>query len=311
MELTTFISEIEKHLKKPTGLIAVSQGPLKLTKANTRLNKYNFNLQDVLAIGTTVEGFVKQLPDHGFTDGAVMYFRLQRGATTHLVGETVLKFATNAAQLAAPINESQTVEPSVMPQQAAPIEILKPVQPTPPPQMPMPTMPQAAMGYTQVPSHEWISLKVKEERHADLLQRLNKAEKDRDQAESDLRMEKEKTFGLERKLDTIADRHELALERMEKDKKSFLETEAGKEVIGLAGRIPEMIQALKPQPQISSGGMGNPLAGASAAKQGFAQQLADYPDEIIPILQQVANHTMNTEGFFEALQNQLNTMNNG
>ncbi|WP_323027983.1 hypothetical protein [Gelidibacter japonicus] len=300
MELSKFVSEVEKHLKNPTGFIAVTQGTNKLTKPNVNKNKYNFALQDVLAMAPNVETFIKQLPQYGFSDGATMTFRLKRGASTHLLSETTLKFGSQ--QLAAPI---QPQEQSVAHQATPTLNPPTPMQY----QSPAPTMPQPAMGFTQVPSHEWISLKVKEERHADLIERLNKAEKDRDKAESELRMEKEKTFGLERKLDTIADRHELAMERLEKDRKSFLETEAGKEVIGLAGRLPEMIQALKPnQPQIGAGGMANPLANASAAKQTFAQELINYPDEVVPLLQQVAYHTMNTDGFHEALVNQLGTM---
>lgn len=310
MELSTFITEIEKHLKRPNGLIAVTQDKLKLTKAVSH-NKYNFNLQDVLGLAPSIEEFVKQLPHHGFTDGAVMSFRIQRGMTTQLVGRTVLKFAAGANS--APVEPLAPETPLYQkPDAVAPTEILKPVQQIQPPMsLASPTMPQAAMGFTQVPQHEWISLKVKEERHADLLERLNKAEKSRDQAESDLRIEKERLFSLERKLETINDRHEIAMERLEKDRKGFLETEAGKEVIGLAARLPEMIHAMKPQQQLPPGAMGNPLAGASTEKQAFANEFMEWPDEIIPVLKTVAQHVINTEGFYEALQNQLNTMKNG
>lgn len=299
MELSKFVSEVEKHLKKPSGFIAVTQGKNKLTKPNVNKNKYNFTLQDVLAMAPDVETFIKQLPQHGFTDGAIMIFRLKRGGSTHLLSETILKFGSQ--QLSAPV---------IQPEQTA-----SPTNPTPtmqhtPITPPVPSAPQAAMGYTQVPSHEWINLKVKEERHADLIERLNKAERDRDKAESELRMEKEKTFGLERKLETIGDRHELAMERLEKDRKGFLETDSGREVIGLAGSLlPKLIDSLdNKQHQIGAGGMANPLSSASPAKQTFVQELVSYPDEVVPILQQVAYHAMNTDGFHEALVNQLSTM---
>lgn len=303
MELKSFISEVEKHLSKPTGLIAVSQGSLKLTKPGVTKNKHNFTMQDVLSMAPDVQGFIQQLPSQGFTDGAIMHLRLQRGASTHLVHETKLVFGANTAQLSAPIESISQQQPAHPPTQTS----------HPPIQTPMhnqqQSMPQPAMGYTQVPQHEWINLKVKEERHADLIERLSKCEKDRDKAESELRMEKEKTFGLERKLDTIADRHELAMERLEKDRKGFLETEAGKEVIGLAGRLPEMIQALKPQlPQQNMGGMANPLANAGAEKQQFAAELASYPDMVVPLLKKVAYHSLNTDGFYEALEQQLITL---
>lgn len=305
MELSKFVSEIEKHLSKASGLIAVSQGSLKLSKPNTNKNKHNFNMQDVLAMSPNgVEAFIKQLPAHGFSDGAVMTFRLQRGASTHLLSETTLRFGSQ--QLAAP--NLPTEQPTIQSEPTANAPNPMQYPPTPQPAMAQPSMPQMAMGYTQVPQHEWINLKVKEERHSDLLERLNKAEKDRDKAESELRMEKEKTFGLERKLDTIADRHELAMERLEKDRKGFLDTEAGKEVIGLAGRIPEMIQALKPQQQQIGGGMANPMTNLGPEKQQFVQELANYPDVVVPLLQKVAHHSINTDGFYEALENQINNI---
>jgi hypothetical protein len=284
IEKTKFYAEIEKHLKGKNGLIAVTKGNSKLQKSFGNGNKFNFTLQDVLAHANSVEAFIQALPSKGFGSGSVLIFRKTHGNTTAYVSETELNFSEPQQQLSGPTpttnsNPQQTTEPMEQPK------------------TPSATPATAAMGFTQVPQYELITLKVKEERFADLVEKLAKAEKERDKAESDYRMEREKSFTLERKLETIEEKHELKLEREINNKKGFLETESGQALAGAAiSNLDKILLAIKPQ-SASAVGMGNPLASLSQQKQAFFEALKEMPDEILPYLQKAAELFLNDDEF--------------
>src|SRR5690606_1645144 len=165
--------------------------------------------------------------------------RKKHGSTTQLEGEVKLKFKNQEDNSTESHNTTTQTQQS-MENQAS--------------------QPQLAMGYTAIPQTELISLKVLQERYTDIVDKLKLAEKERDQAQSDLRMEKERSFGLERKLETIEDRHLLAIEKVEANNKKFFDTDAGKEVItGLAASMPQIIEAIKPRQSGGAVGMGNPV----------------------------------------------------
>lgn len=277
---TQFYAEIEKHLKSKNGLIAVMKGNNKLQKTNGNNNKFNFSLDDVLQHASSVEAFIQSLPSKGFGNGSVLIFRKQHGNTTAYVSETELKFANDTQETAL---NTPAINPTVNPQ---------------PMEQPKQSTHAASMGYAQVPQYDLITLKVKEERYADLVEKLAKAEKERDKAESDYRMEREKAFVLERKIETMEDKFELKLERELNNKKGFLDTESGQALAGLAiNKIDGVIAAFKgggSQPQMS---MGNPLASFSAKKQAFIEMLKDTPDELLPYLDKALDLFLNNDEF--------------
>lgn len=306
--MNTFYSEIEKHLKKTGGLIAITQGKNKLQKKNSNVNKFNFNLKEVLELQPSIEEFIKALPKYGFSSGAILSLRKVHGSSTRLISEVTLKFEGDNVeqnqkqplQLSAPINNALQ----------KPLETMSDDHQ----QQPMPTK-AMGMGFTQVPQSDLINLHLKSERYADILEKYNDAKTDRDDAKRELKKAKDEAYDLQRKLDTIEDKYEMKIERLLAENKKFFETETGKELIGVLGQIlPTVVDKFAPsngqaqaQPQPAlSGGMPN----LSQAKQQFIGVLSQASDEAIPVLQSVTHHLMNTDDFYDRLSELIQSFDN-
>jgi len=287
-----FYKSIENHLNKKGGLIAVTQGNKKLQKNNTNIFKFNWSKQDVLNEALSVQEFIESLPQKGFNSGSVLSLRRVHGNTTSLEGEIILNFKDETAQsLSNPNQESSNINHNYMqsnnnaPQNQPPVN---------------------GLAYAQMPTHEVIDMKVKLMRYEDLVDKLKRAEDDLSATKLELHTTKETLISTERKLETINDKHDLEKERIETSRKTFFDTDTGKEVVGaLAGRLPEILEAFKPRQAV---GMGNPLAGLSELKQQCAATLKDIPDEAIPLLMQTKDMILSIDGFAETLQRLINNV---
>lgn len=289
-----FYSNIETFLQTKGSFIAITQGSNKLAKPNATINKYNFSLEDINTISGSVAAFIESLPSKGFTTGAQLIRRRTNGSTFKPLQSTELTF-----------NELKTPEPQTEVQQPQ-IQLAAPL-------VQQPVAPQTASnmstnGNISIPQHEYVSLKVKEERTEELRSRLHRAEKERDTAESELRIEKEKNHTLTRKLETIKDKHEIKIERVKSDQKGFLDTDTGKEVaVGLAGALPQILEALKPKaPAV---GLAGAIGEMSMQKKQFINELKNIPDEYLQLLGTVVHHSMHTQGFIEELQQLIQSKN--
>lgn len=301
---------VKEHLKKPTGIIAVTQGSNKLQRPKVKHHKYNWNLKDILNVSSGVEDFFENyVKPKGFGNGAILSLRNTAG-TSHKTKHTIMLQIKDA-----PTGLSK---PETTNKNSNNNNIMGHEDNT---QQSSQNAPAGGMGYTQVPSHEFISLKVVQERYNDISDKLRRAEKERDEAESKLRSEKEKTLSLERKLDTLEDRHQLAIERLEVAKKGFLDTPAGQEAMkGLAASLPVIAESLvtrgqQPQ-QAAASGLSNPQVESPVKQQFIKSIVVPSQDEVLEamavIMQAMNIDEMYAEETFEKAQSivELNSGNN-
>src|SRR5690606_4044878 len=90
------------------------------------------------------------------------------------------------------------------------------------------------------------------------------------------------------KLEIIESKHDLEKERILLGRKTFLDSDAGKEVVGALGQaLPELIKAIKPQAQHALPAMGSPFAEMQPAKKQLVTQLMQLPDAEFPFLGQL------------------------
>jgi len=300
---------IEKHLERGTAVIAVFQGKNKRQKPEARINKFLWSKADVLKDYASVEAFIKDLPNHGFTDGAILQLKRfeGRGAKTH--AETILNFENTTPST--PVTPHQT--PPVTETNKAPVMNTQQPQPqnvVPQPQVHMAAPMPVAMGYTQVPQHDFVALKVKEERYLDLTEKLKKVESDLADAKSELRIEKEKSYAAEKKLETIIDRKDFEKQKALADKEGALDKLMNNEAIvnglgTLLGKVPETLEAMK-----GGGGnpvaLGNPIANFSETKKQLVSQIQSLPDNVVMLLINTATGLTTEDQFAAYLQEGLN-----
>lgn len=282
------IKSVETHLAKPKALIAVTQGGHKLQK-NASHNKFNWTKADVEQEFGSVANLIDSLKDKGFTTGAVLVFRFVHGSTTRYEGEIKLNIGpsnTNEVNKQAESMDPQTPQPAA-PQPAAP----QPATTAPPPM---------ALGYTQVPQHEFINLKVLEQRHLDLVEKNQQTQKRLDETESDLRKAKEDLDAANRTIALKDEKHEFEIERIRRETKGFFDSDAGKAAIEAAPMLAEKFFDRLDR-RNAPAGMGNPIKELSEYKQIYFEEFKEIPEEVVPALYEVLELTVKTDGFIEKL----------
>ena len=278
-----FVEKLKQHLNKKGALVSVAQGKNKLTKKDAFKNKFNWTYDEIVAEFNSLENFLKELPKRGFTNGAIMGFRFDHGTSTRVDAQTKLNFGPEYDN--PPITNNNNHTQTSM---GSPENNNRP-------------QPSGALGYTQVPQYEFINLKVQEQRHADIVRQLSQAEKDRDQAQSDLRIEKEKAWDLERKLSMVEEKWEMKLERIQNSNKKFFETEAGKQAIEAIKEIGgQLAGAMLAKGSPQAVGMGNPMADLPAIKQELINAVIELNEEETNALNQTAK-ALKLEGFLDYL----------
>lgn len=306
--MKTSIETIENHLGQG-GSISIVNGTKKLAKKNTRLNRYHFNLSDIQEEYPSVKAFIDALPSKGFGNGSLLLLTHLKQGKMRIKEEMKLQFADQPNfQLAGPSEETPHTTPqtpqtphAAMPQQS----------PYSPPAQPQLSAVQAAMGYTNVPMYEVISLNVMKERYADVLDQKAKAERELLQAESDLRTSKELAASQKIQLDSIADRHTFDLERTEANQKKWHDKVDPNKLFEQLPHLAGIIQAMKGggAPQIQ-GSMGSPVSNLSEIKQRFVSNLNSVPDALVESLEQIAAYMLTDPQFKQAMENQLDAMDN-
>ena len=172
---------------------------------------------------------------------------------------------------------------------------------------PQPVAP-AAMGYAQMPIHEVVSLTVMKERYAEMVEQKARTEKQRDEAESNLRIAKEKEAALQIRLDSIEDRHSFAMERAEASQKKWLDKLEPNQVLEALPALSGLITAMKGNGAAPQVGMGNPMPQLSEDKTNFLQTLKQVPDDLIPLLESFVYHIMTNENYRNEVTMYLNSM---
>lgn len=279
------VETLKKHFEKPNACISVVNGNKKLAK-KAKQNKYMWTKEDVLNDSGSYEQFLTSLPSRGFGHLSVLEFRFKVGTRSYnLEAEVTLKQKTAEApkpQLAQPT-------PNVNPQNNKSMLYDN-------------DAPKMQLGYVPVAQDALINLKLTEARYNDLSDKLRLAQKTADQAESDLRKVKADLEDKERKLNLIEEKYEWRLEQSAANNKKFYETETGQAVVGqLAGRIPEILSALKssgnPQPAL-----GHPiLANLTPQKEQLIAALNDAPDEFLDILKTIVDLSFSAPTFYDEL----------
>lgn len=298
--MNDFYNKIEKHLKKKGHLIAVTQDKLKLKKEHSNVLRFNFSLDDVTKQFGTVEQFFKALPSYGFTDGAILSLRRIHGVSSvALIDEINLKFPDEDFSNIAKQPDNQTGVHTQKPKREM----------TPETHQNNNQVPTPALGYANVPQHDYVTLMVQKERFREINDQLKDVKEELLSAKSENRILKDEKHDLQRKFDKLEDSFDTKIERIKSDHTPFHETEAGKEVLGqLAGQVPQILEAFVPKP--AAMGMGNPLQGMSQLKQKFIQSLKDVPDAYLQpiaiVIKNLLNHTEGFEDQFMELIKQFN-----
>lgn len=314
MDAQNFFTQIEDHLKSPKHFISVEQGSLKLQKQHTTTKKTYFFLKDVLDLNSSVEAFVKSLPEYGFSTGAVLKFRVVRGNSSETLNETKLTYPESNQQPPAPVVQT-IVEPTEPPQNSLEVMHTPSTNPTTTPTSHV--QPNyfglgAAMDPTEI-----LNLKIKEGRFEDLKEKYDTLKKLNNSNEDALRKEKDKSYDLARKLELIEDRHELKMEKALSDNKKWYETEVGAEAIGLGTTlIPELISVIK-KPTLptaiaamgASTGQAQSQVKLSPEKEAFISEIAQMPGDLLQLLGSTAHHLTTTEGFKDTLSQLITSIN--
>lgn len=291
---------INRHLESRTGVIAIVQGSNKFAKPWATNQRFNWTKQDVLKQAPGgIEEFIKSLVNHGYSNGAKLIIRNMEGSSAKTKGEIEL-FFPNTPQAQTPNTSQQVIE--------APKQTTQQMETPPVPQQQQPVQqmaaPVVALGYTQVLNEDWVNLKVKSERNSELKEKLLDLKTQIEDTKAELRIEKQKSYDAERKLETIQDRCDIKIERIEAGKKTILDNEKIMEGLGtLLGRAPEMIDSFKPKPPTT--GLGNPLQGFTAVKQQFIGQIQPVQDEYIPILSNTLIALLKVDGYAEKVMSDL------
>lgn len=285
----TNIEQIDQHLRNGN-FIAVSNGNKKLSKPNVTIGKFNFSLEDVLKESPSVEAFLKSLPNKGFGNGSIMHFREHRAGAIRTMSVNgkegiELTFADQPNSALASPAAHTTPQPS------------QPMQNQYTPPAPAPTQPTGAMGFTQMPIHELVSLQVQKERHHDLQRDLEQARKDRDQAQSELRTAKEKEASLQIRLDGIEDRHKFDIERAEANQRKWFDKIEPNKLLEQMPHLAGVITALKGSVAQSQIGMGSPIPQMSEPKMNFVEVLKQVPDDLLPLMDAFAYQIMTNEAY--------------
>jgi hypothetical protein len=288
-----FFTKVQNHLKRTDNFIAVSDlNGNKLVKGGSVL-KNQWNNEDINKQFGDFNGLMNALPSHGFKDTVTVKLSQKVNRTGKI--PTTRLICSIDVQLK---NDTPKTQPTP-PQQEQPLK----TNTMHPPQAPALQAPQPSLGMADI-----VSLKVKEERYNDMIERNRKIESELEDVKSENRTLKEDKRDLERKLDTLEDRYELKIERLEASQKKFWETETGKEALNAGIQIlPQLAASLKGSTApVSALG-----AGISQEKMQFLSELEkdSFPDEYLKVLGSVAYHIINTAGFDEELTQMLTNLN--
>jgi hypothetical protein len=286
MDKAQFIQHVTAHLRSKGGLIAVTQESNRLFNPHALNQKYNWSFDDVVKEFGSVEQMLIQLKDRGFSNGATLALRKKAGSTARTINSVTLSF-----------DKKPEPKPIETPNSTKEQAMNPPSTPTTNHHTQQQMMPALGMSYVQ--EDVFLDLKLKALRFGDLEKANNKLEKDNDRLESDLRIAKEDNRALERKIETLEDRHSLKIERLEADKKKFWESESGKQAIeaGMTG-LSQLAAGLMQQKAAAIPALG---AALSQDKQLFISQLEGYPDKGLPFLGKIIDFIITKPEFQERI----------
>lgn len=287
MNKNEFYNSIEQHLRSSTSnSIQVVNGGTKLAKTNTTHRRFSWGIDDVIEDSGSVGAFIESLKTRGFGTGSQLELKKKNGSSDKLESSIDLKFTSDEQQKPTISNNNQQV--MQQPQQQS---------------MPM-AMAAPNMGYQMqqngnilVTQSEWLSTKIKEERYNEVADQLRTTKGDLEDVKSELRTVKEAKSSLERKLETIADRHLLEIERIQADKKTIMDTETGKEIVKA---LPQLASAFLPKQAATTqppAALGYPahLKNCVAALQGI-------PPQALPLIEDtLLNFMENGESYIPEL----------
>ncbi len=290
------IQIIEEHLQKSNHAVKISQGSKKLDNGDA-INKYDWTINHILKNHSNVEEFLKSLPKKGFTSGATLKLTTGNGSNFKSVGSIDLQFSEET------ISRTQTPNPTPTPQPVA-------HQPNPAHQnMNHQENPMAMMGYVTTTQQEIVDMKVKCARFDEMRDQLDRTRKERNKAEDECRAVTRKLEDAERKLSLINDKHEFEMLVAEKNRKSWFESDAGKQVLseGMSA-LPQLAMALSKRGagnEALTSGMGNPMEGMTEMQKVFASMINEYDDTTIELLSNVADAVKRDPNFFEYINQSL------
>lgn len=201
------IESVKKHLKNPNNSIGVSQNNNKLDKG-TDVDRYNFSMDDILNDSPTVEAFLMSIKDRGFSNGAELLFKKSNGSSARIIGRTILSFSETTEEPTATTTQQQ--QPTMSQHSSRP-----------------------GLGHTG--SDDLIDLKIKAARYDELLERMNQYKSEAADAKKALGTALDEKHSLQKKMDTIEERHELKKMKWELEKKSWYESDTIKEALGTVG----------------------------------------------------------------------------
>ena len=247
MELT---DKIYTFLKRRTNhYVSVVQGDKKLSK-NT-LPKYSFSLSDIEALYGSVDNFIKDIPQQGFTSDVKIHLKIING------------IGANASS-----NIRETLTLNFTKKEDTPMQENYP-QPTHTPPM-AGNYPPIALGYAQVLQSELTRYEVVKERFDDLKKENGKLEDELKDAKSEIRDLKNENFSLRLKNDILEEKHAVNLEKEILKKKGFFDSEVGSTFMNSLGNaLPIIIEGVMSKSAKVPVGLAAP--NLSQVKQAFIQ----------------------------------------
>lgn len=257
------IDLIEEHLNNKKNVIQVIQGTNKYAK-NSSVNKFNWSIDDILSQASSLSDFLKQLPSKGFTSGTEIILKKPHGNSFTVEGSTTIDFKsedTNMNPVTTPSNNNNNSN-----HQHA-----------------------VALGYASLPQQDIVRMQVKAERYDEIKEALERTKKERDNAELDLKTQKQENASLQRKLDLIEERHEFQLMKAEKDRKGFLESETGQLFVSEGIKVLPQLGAILQGKSPVQPALGNPNSSNTEMQNLFISEIESFDDDKIDLLSKVAD----------------------
>ncbi|WP_299839890.1 hypothetical protein [uncultured Tenacibaculum sp.] len=227
----------------------------KLSKGKASVNKFAFNLPDIIEKFGGVDNLLNELPNKGFSkqvkftlvkcykkNERISYHTIEE-ITKDLIEEKVMETQQNSAvqnnnQSQYPINYPNNQNNSL----------------------------GAIMGHPEV-----FNSMIEARRSEDYKRRAEQAEEKLKNSESENRILKEKISSYEIKLATIKDKSDLERERDKLERKGFFDSEAGSSVLETLGallpKVVDVVAAQKGVPTAPAPALGNPQVQVSETKQ--------------------------------------------
>ncbi|MCH2194395.1 hypothetical protein [Kordia sp.] len=220
----TDIQHIIQFLNKQGHAISIEYNNVKKQIPNVTKDRFLYTKSHILSESDSIELFLKNLPNHGFYDGTIVYFYAPNGSGKRKVGKPVTLNFDNSRKM-------QTSQQYPITQQSTNYGMASP---------------PGVLNYVHPAQSK---LEALDDKYTDLKVRHDELKTDFLDMKSELRVTKEELALKKLELATIESKHELNIQLLEAGKKGMMDSEGFKK---LMEQLPKVLPALLKKPGVAT-----------------------------------------------------------